>query len=537
MEKSRGKEFLETLCNIYMIFMMAVLPLYINGTYYLLGDTKYDLFRNVSVICLGIWLVLSVWGWLCDYVACRRISVHRKRERLWEEQAEKHGICKNISMVDICVFLYGIVNLAAGLCSSFESVAWNGYRDWHMGALSQLMFVGIYFLVSRHFTRNAVIVYLGEAAFFAVTVIGLFSRLGVDLLGVYREYSENAWEYSHMLSTIGNINWLCGYYSVALALPVAGYLYSVRKGKQIILYIVSLMGLTLLCIQGSDSGFLIATMGIGICMILSVKNPHRFRKVLFLMMGLTIMIPVMAELIALFEAQAATPIDGDIYAKMQWGGWWFLALLIGVVCIVQSRLQVSLQRRFDKGIVIFATVATGMMAVVLLLSWKNVPMENWGSGRGVLWQMAWDCFTEGDWKQRLIGAGPDCYAEYLMSRGITPTIDTEGHWSGAIYANAHNEWLTHLTNIGLFGVAAYFAIFASAWKRYKGMLLGVLLLGMYGIHSLVSFQQVLNTPLFFLVLGMCENQCRSVGMSVENSDGTIEKVEKYGTQDRNREFI
>ena len=122
--------------------------------------------------------------------------------------------------------------------------------------------------------------------------------------------------------------------------------------------------------------------------------------------------------------------------------------------------------------------------------------------------MALDSFVQGDWKQKLIGAGPDCYAEYLMSVGVSPTTSIEGYWSGAVYANAHNEWLTNLVNLGLLGTAAYLGIFVSSCKRYRGMLLGLLALGMYGLHSLVSFQQVLNTPFLFLVLGICENRLR-----------------------------
>ena len=53
------EEFLGTLSNLYIIFLLAVLPLYNKGTYYMLGDTKYFLFRNVSLICVVIWLVLD----------------------------------------------------------------------------------------------------------------------------------------------------------------------------------------------------------------------------------------------------------------------------------------------------------------------------------------------------------------------------------------------------------------------------------------------------------------------------------------------
>ena len=51
---------------------------------------------------------------------------------------------------------------------------------------------------------------------------------------------------------------------------------------------------------------------------------------------------------------------------------------------------------------------------------------------------------------------------------------------------------------------AYAAVFITALRKYRRNYLGTLLLVTYGIHSLISFQQVLNAPFFFLVLGMCE---------------------------------
>lgn len=474
------EEFLGTLSNLYIIFLLAVLPLYNKGTYYMLGDTKYFLFRNVSLICVGIWLVLD------------GIFLFRKK----------------CSIVDICMFCYGACVIVSTVFSSFRSIAWTGYSDWYMGALSQLLFVGIYFLVSRGYNGNAIPIYLAEAAFLAVTVIGFLQRLGMNPLGLFNGYPENDWVYSHMLSTLGNINWLCGHYSVMLALPMAGYLYSKKPWKQILLYIVSVLGLTLLCIQGSDSGPVIAVVGIGICLLVTLNRPERFRKALLLAIGVLVLFPVMGQLITLFEAQAATPIDGDIYAKMQWKIWWILAAFLGIVCLVLYRVNVRAQKIMIKTLLVVGAISVCGAICLVLVKWQSIFSEGWGSGRGTLWKMAWDAFAQGNWKQKLIGAGPDCYAEHLFSIGVTPTIETDGHWSGAIYANAHNEWLNHLVNLGLLGMAAYFGIFASSLKRYRGMLLGVLALGMYGVHSLVSFQQVMNTPFLFLVLGLCENRYR-----------------------------
>lgn len=491
--QSAKKELLDILCSIYMICLLVLLPLYTNGTYYLFGDTKYYLFRDISYICLGIWLLLE--------------GVFLVRQKC--------------SIVDICVLSYGACNIVSALLSSFKDIAWIGYADWHMGAITQLLLVGIYFLVSRTYVQNAMIIYMGEAAFLGVTLIALMNRLGLDPLGLYVGFTPLAWEYSHMLSTIGNINWFCGYYSVMLALPMAGYIYSHKRRKQIFLYIVSALGMLLLCVQGSDSGPILAVAGLGIAMLMSVKHPDRFGKVLILAATVIMGLPVMGSLITLLKTQAATPIDGDIYNIMCWEGWWLIGAFLWLICLWFYRMKSQVQKAIAKTMVIMGVLIGAVGVLLPLLNLAQLSQAGWGSGRGALWGLAWKGFAQGDWKQKLFGAGPDCFAEYLIACGLTPMVETDGHWSNAIYANAHNEWLTHLVNIGILGMLAYLGVFLCSLKRYRGMLLGVLVLGMYGVHSLVSFQQVLNTPFFFLMLGLCENQCRKMERAAKEQEAAL----------------
>ena len=74
--------------------------------------------------------------------------------------------------------------------------------------------------------------------------------------------------------------------------------------------------------------------------------------------------------------------------------------------------------------------------------------------------MAWQGFCRGDLKQKLLGAGPDCFAGYLeqVLPGGTVLFD-KGYFAGSIFTNAHNEWLTTLINLGVLGTAAYAAYF------------------------------------------------------------------------------
>ena len=75
------------------------------------------------------------------------------------------------------------------------------------------------------------------------------------------------------------------------------------------------------------------------------------------------------------------------------------------------------------------------------------------------------------------------------------------------------------------GVAAYAAVFITALQTYRKNFLAVLLLLTYGIHSLISFQQVLNAPLFFLILGLCEAAARGEKTKTNQMDTDEELLE------------
>lgn len=169
----RKNEFLGLLCNFYIIVLMAAVPLYTGEGYWKLGDTKYVLFRNVSILVLGCWLVLGMPG---------RIGVVTERIRWLKNGRIPAKLPPAFGPVDCAVAAYGVFVLLSALCSEYQPIAWNGYNEWYMGAISQLIFVGIYFFVSRQYNGALYPLYLGEAAFFLVTLLGLLHRLGIDPL-------------------------------------------------------------------------------------------------------------------------------------------------------------------------------------------------------------------------------------------------------------------------------------------------------------------------------------------------------------------
>lgn len=512
-----GSSFLEVLCNFYMIVLAVILPLYTEGSYWQLGDIKYGLFRNLSLLCLG----LALCGGLVE-----RARMCRNGHGGDRDSAERTVTCqKKGTPVDLFVLCYGGSVLLSALCSSYGITAWTGYREWYMGAVSQLLFVGIYFFVSRCYRGAWYPVYLWEGAFFLVMAVGLCNRLGLDPLGLMAVWNTGDWEYSHLLSTIGNINWFCGYCSVALAVPVAGYLRGGSRIRCMWLYLVSLLGLLLLCIQGSDSGLVCAAACLAVCVVWGQWEGEILARVILLAGGLFGSLPVYGHAVLWLGEQAvrALPADGMGLSWMVWWGWWPAGAGCLVWCVMWKKWGQRAGRLLQRltilvpagGILVLVLVYAAPLAADFITGVQAgsgqgpVLDASWGNGRGGLWKAAVQGFWQGDFKQKILGAGPDCFADYVYGTlQAGEWIAVEGRFDGAVFANAHNQWLNHLVNLGLLGVCCAIGLFVAAARRYRRYLPVVLALAMYGVHSLVSFQQVLSTPLFFLLLGLGESQRR-----------------------------
>lgn len=507
------REFQSVLCKFYMIVLLVVLPLYTGGTYYQIGDSKYLLFRNVSFLCLGMWILLGVVSAIGGLVSGAKNVI--KAGQLTGRVFRCEFRCKTgWSIMDSCVLCYGVCAVISAVASTYGATPWMGYRDWYMGAISQLLFVGIYFLVSREYTGTAYPIYLGEAALFAVTLFAFLQRCGLDLLGLQKGFQVTDWEYSHMLSTVGNINWLCGYLCVLLPWPVVGYLYSKRRGKQIVCYVTSVSALVLTLTQGSDIGMALVAACLGLCMLYGIRRRVFFQRGILLALGVCVLCPAMGWTMHFLDTQQMLAADGFISGVILKPFWWWAALVLGGIAVLEWKLPDKSAKCMNRIGLILICLTAGLAAVLYLC---RLPAgTGWGSGRGGLWQAAWRAFCGMNPGQKLWGMGPDCFAEYIYDiPALAELTYTEGHWADSIFANAHNEWLNQLVNQGILGVLAYLSVFVCGLRRYRGMLLGVFALILYGINSLFGFQQVMSTPFLFLVLGICEYRCRNKGETID----------------------
>lgn len=526
-------EFLGLLCHLFIIGLSVVLPIFTGGTYWKLGDTKYILFRNLTIFCLGVWLAASI------YESIRKLALRRGRPagdsgavgRGSTTESRNSGAVNGdrtgnmqspvqstgLSAVDVWMLCYGAAVVLSALFSRYKETAWFGYNEWYMGALSQLLFVGIYFFVSRCYDGKQYSLLLGGAALFAVFALGICHRLGLDPTGLMGNFGIRDWEYSHMLSTIGNINWFCGYCSVALAFPVAAYLKGGSCWKRLAAYIISVIGLTLLMIQGSDIGIVLVAVCLFVCMISGISDGRVLQGTVALGTGAAFLLLLYGLLTRLLgeSAQEAIPADGFCRTLAGWQGWWLLGiagagLYIGIGRMLHTEGKQQALRRIAIGAVILLALAG--VAGILVFALGGSFEGGWGNGRGALWGLSLQGFLQNGVLQKLFGVGPDCFAEYIYSafaEGTLPALG--GRWAGTVFANAHNEWLNHLVNLGLVGTCCYLGIFISGARRYRRYLPGLLALVLYGTVSLTGFQQVLSTPFLFMTLGIAERFSRTQG--------------------------
>ena len=531
MEK-RKEEFLKIVCQIYMAAILVVLPLYYipgNG-YYKLGDSKYYLYRNISLICMGICLVVQI------IVVVRRclMEKHRRIEQCcrmekcgsfgmyMRKTGEKMiGWCRE-HIVVTAVCLYGACAVVSALCSPYGSTAWTGEKEWYMGAVTICLMVGGFWLAANYGGQCSRILYLGEAASVTVALIGLLQKLGYDPLGLLKGYVVGDWEYTHMLTTLGNNNWLSGYYSVMFPLSLALFLQAVeeeRRGRSMLLGVSNTLVVILLFLQGSDGGVMVASVALLMCFWSSRKKTKLWEALLFLLTGVCVGMLLWGKGMQSLGTLDILLQDGIAKRLAAWQGWLLLAAVCLLLCGTHHVLPDKKKRMLRIGVLYGSLVLAAGTVIWYILKQQGSNFAEWGNRRGRLWQMAWQGFCQGDLRQKLLGAGPDCFAGYLgqVLPGGTVLFD-KGYFAGSVFTNAHNEWLTTLINMGILGVVAYLAVFTAAFRKYRDDSFAVLLLLTYGVYSLISFQQALNTPLFFLLLGICEATSREHRRTSEMSE-------------------
>lgn len=499
----------------YLFIVFCMYPLYMQRGYLDIGNDKYNFYRDITV---GAFSLIVPFAAICTILRIRDKEI---RLRNWY---------RGMSVTDWAVFAYGIGLIISFICSDYKAQALWGEDGWYMGIITQMMFVVSYFLVSRFWEFEAKILLGFMAAAAVVFGLGLLNRFSVfpvEVLGAN----------SSFLSTLGNINWYSGYWSVLFPIGFMLYWFTGKSLLRLVGFLFTIIGTATGVSQGSSSAFIVFSGLYVFTFCLSFKSLDKMKRFWELVMIFCAVCQGL-RLWRIWIPDSFNYYDGTLSDRITMSRI-TLAGLAGAI-IIYALLYIMGRRKTDihslkalRQITLLAAVlGAGVYLFLLVLNTRIeggirfmgsmssfIFDERWGSSRGATWIAGAEIYRSMPIPRKLVGAGSDCFALYLdtiadLAKRVAKQFD------GARLTNAHNEWLTVLVNNGIIGFISYAGIFSSAVvrcvyyaeKALSGRRKYLYIFGMcafsYTIHNVVSFQQILSTPFIFLLLGMGERLVR-----------------------------
>lgn len=546
---------------IYVFSMLVFYPLYYQNKYRDMGDAKYTFFRYASITFL-IFFLIFLASWLLAY-----------RDKLnWT------FMIRRLSVTDWFVAAFLLLSYLSYFFSDYRtptvpgdtSSALLGYNGWYMGLLSQVMFVLIYFAVSRFWVWSEFTLFAAIVTSGVVYQLAIWQRFSIDPLGMYEglgpEYIEK------FLSTLGQTTWFSSYAVLIFPLSVYYYWNDDRRWVRILAGIVMALGFGSLCTAHSDSGYVAYVLILMVFFWFSLESNKKFARFLeILLIGLG-SFRIIGIMQICFPEKLIQLIAEDqkisffiTQSNLMLAALLIVAALYGVYYKFCSSTWKEVKRTGERKtrqkngaaepkkpefeisrflwlrklmVVAAAAVLLGVVLAIVFTTKKMLPdalagfynvgffnfNDDWGNCRGFNWRMSLKAISNASFKDMMIGVGPDCFA---MSMDKYCAQEVADFWQGMKLACAHNEFLNMLVTQGVLGAAAYIGIFVSFIVRctksgkeiWTVVPFSAAALAYMG-HNFFCYQQCICTPTVFLLMGIGELLMRKVNHSKEN-DKTI----------------
>lgn len=536
---------------VYLLCMLGIFPLFYREQYYKIGEVKFKFFWNTTLCFIGISIVFI----LIKIIVSKTFIKNSKIEKM-------HNVLDSLSYMDYVVFFYGICVLLSYVFSNFKNFALKGAVGWEMGLCSQMIFIAVYFILSRQtiFLRfnflktdkyinnkymeekriviGILVIHLISSAL--VFGFGILHRFEIDPLGMYEGLELN--QKIQYLSTIGQATWFSSYVCTVFGVGIMLFYLSEKLWVRVISGIYSVISFGILVTQNSDSAF-IAIVGtlllLGYFSLSDIKKYCRFWQVMSLMWGTFGGIGILQKIFA----HRVVPLDSlSVFFSQSAVTWLMFAFSVMIMLFYKSFCKkAALEKEYKERIIkitkiiykIFLTAfMIGIIAVIIfiylntkgyLFTWFGYQSTHsylyfdyrWGSNRGSTWMICWQVFCGLPLHQKLFGVGPDSLAAYLYNVSEISEL-LQSLWRNELLTNAHNEYLNSLLCYGVVGLTSWLTVliggivyFYKKSKENPFMFAFALCIMGYACHNIFCYQQVCCTPFLFIALGIGESLTKS----------------------------
>ena len=534
-----SERFVKETLAIYLFFMFVIYPLYYQDKYFNMGEAKWSFFKTVTYFWsneegqfLFPGILLFLMAFFCWFVY-DIFRVNRAKE--WFD-------LKKMSLTDAFVIGYFVFCLISSILTPYknlpeqsgsvlEPVQYNvlgGYAGWYMGLVAQIAFVLIYYFVSRFWRWDSLMMVLYLSAASLVFLFGVLNRFMIDPLGMYTDLDANY--ISQFLSTLGQATWYSSYVVQLFPIGLFIYWYSERAWVRKLSFAYTVLGSMTLITQGSDSAFY------AIAAIISTLFFFSFMENKYILRWLEAVLIMLLSWRVIGFLQMAFPEQAvDAGTLMNFGSknplLWILIIALTVVYYFARKADKEGKLDINNLLIIrkiyFAVLIIGIVGGIIYIilntngllpeslssdNWYLLFNDKWGSDRGGSWRVTVDSVFKtitDDPVRFFFGAGPDGFFNTVYIYHSDFLFKQWGE--NTILTCAHNEFLTQIVNIGIFGGIAYTGIFISAIVRFgkkasqhPETIAAIMCITAYMAHNFFCYQQIICTPVIFIIIGAGE---------------------------------
>ncbi|MCL2365853.1 MAG: O-antigen ligase family protein [Oscillospiraceae bacterium] len=431
--------------RLLFILMCCGVPLYFNQHGYLgLPEFKWH-FYMFSIILTMIFVV-AIWVY-------RLIQSPRLLPQF------------DFNVVDWAVVGFAAITLISTLFSPFSDfinvwVGMPGQTGRFDGAITQLSYVAIFFIISRWYKPREKDFMWFCVASIVISLIGIFQFFGMDFFGFWpnhmpEHFRENFF-HIHIRTTIGNTNTVSLF--VTLAILFSGFLFIRKPSKWQPLWLVtSAMNFWMWVIANADSGTVGLSVAMLLCIPFIIQNIKTLGRTLILIstwVAMYILQTFFFEVVAI-ETRVASSL-------LPFAAIFTLLLIIGLVLTLRGKeLNPDAPPRWKLGVILIIVIIAAGLVGVEVMGRPNADgmgtgiiyeareimhgriQDEFGTNRIYIWRHALSSVPN----RLLIGHGPDTFI-FAFPR------EAQGYF-GETYDTAHNEYIQYLVAQGVLGLIAY----------------------------------------------------------------------------------
>ncbi len=489
------KTALQSCVIIYLVFMMFGLPLIVTDGYFNITETK-----SVYFYILSIALVASAGFFAKKNEAAEGKSLLERAELS----------CTDWAMTAFCGFVF-----LSAVFSSYNDV-WIGVSSRYQGFITILLYVAVYFIVSRNFTAAQSFLLFSVLAFSAVSIIGVLNCFDVDVFGFYDGINEN---YKTLfLSTIGNINFYSSYMCLLMPLVVCGFCLGEGKISRAVYTVALVIGSLGMMVTSSESFVVGFASSLMIMPLFFYSRLHRYKRYL-------------VSIIIIVLSSQAYMLVYRLYGKANLAVSKLLSVfvnpVVAVVIVLVCLIAYLIAAKAPKGVavikkvypVLLAALVVGIAVCFILANTVGIDRFNglfkitseWGTYRGKIWRFCVNEYLDFGIKDKLFGVGPESLSRITAGAKLFERKSLD---------QAHNEYLQYLMTTGIFGLSAYLGVIGTTIytviKKLRESTFAVALLAglvSYWMQAAVNIAQPFTTPIVYIyiacIAGMARNAQRS----------------------------